>query len=77
MEAQQALSQIEAGDTITVNDMDTLLTVTDTMFGGEMVELEGPQGGEKSIVQNVNNPEQISFMVRDSRESWVSEIHFQ
>ena len=77
MEAQQALTQIEAGDKITVDGNDTVLTVTETMFGGEMVDLEGPRGGEKNLTQNVNNPEHIAFMVNGSKKATVSEINFQ
>lgn len=77
MEAQKALTQIEVGDTITVNNMDTKLKVTDTMFGGEMVELEGPRGGSKSLTQNVNNPEYIAFMENNTKKGVATEIHFQ
>jgi hypothetical protein len=55
MEARDALSKIEAGDKIKVEGFSQTFTATKVMFDGEMVDVEGPRGGEKSLVQNVNS----------------------
>ena len=55
MEASETLHELEEGDTINVDGYSQNFTVTNVMFGGEMVEIEGPQGGEKCLVENVNS----------------------
>ena len=52
---KDTLNKLEVGETITVDTHNQTFTVTDVMFGGEMVEVEGPRGGEKTLVQNVNS----------------------
>ncbi len=55
MEAKDALKTMEEGDKITVDGYSQTFTVTNVMFDGEMVDIEGPRGGEKCLVENVNS----------------------
>jgi len=55
MKPSEALSEVEPGDTIKTDTHEQDFTVKETMFGGEMADIEGPEGGEKSLVENVNS----------------------
>lgn len=74
MPANDTLHELSEGDSITINTHNQTFTVTKVMFGGELVDIEGPRGGEKSLVENVN-----SGIVRvtngGSTEGTVTEIN--
>lgn len=74
MEARKAITELEAGDKITVDGWNQTFTVTNVMFDGEMVDIEGPQGGEKCLVQNVNSGN-VRMTVGGTNKGVVSEIN--
>jgi len=69
-----AMRELETGDTITINTHNQTLTVTDTMFDGEMIELEGPRGGEKSLIENVNTGD-VTVMENNNKVGMLTEIN--
>lgn len=71
----ETFEAVEVGDKIEINTHNQTLTVVGEMFDGEILELEGPQGGEKSLVQNVNNPEHIAVQQNGNTVGQLTEIH--
>lgn len=55
MAVNDTLHELAEGDKINVDVYSQTFTVTGVMFDGEMVEVEGPRGGEKCLVENVNS----------------------
>ena len=76
-EVVETFESIEVGDKIEIGQYNQTLTVVDEMFSGEILELEGPRGGEKSLTQNVNNPEQIAVQSGGDTKGYLTEIHVQ
>lgn len=74
MKAHKALGEVEEGDKITVDGYNQTFTVEKVMFDGEMVDIVGPQGGEKSLVQNVNSGV-VRMTVGGTNKGVVSEIN--
>lgn len=74
MAVKDALHELSEGDKLTVDTHSQTFTVTNVMFGGEMVDVEGPQGGEKSLVENVNSGS-VKVVNGDKNEGVVSEIN--
>jgi hypothetical protein len=68
------MHELDEGDTITIDTHNQVLEVTEVMFGGEIIDLEGPRGGEKSLVENVNTGA-IAVMENNSKVGTVTEIH--
>ena len=68
------MAELEAGDSFTINGFSQTFTVTETMFGGEMIDMEGPKGGEKSLVQNVNSGN-VAIMNGGSKVGTLTEIN--
>ena len=75
MEAQTRFEAVEVGDKVEINTHKQTFTVVDEMFDGEILELEGPNGGEKSLVQNVNNPEHIAVQENGNTVGTLTEIN--
>ena len=75
MEAQTRFEAVEVGDKVEINTHKQTFTVVDKMFDGEILELEGPNGGEKSLVQNVNNPEHIAVQENGNTVGTLTEIN--
>jgi len=73
-EVTDVMAELETGDEITTNTHSQTFTVTETMFNGEMIDLEGPQGGEKSLVQNVNSGA-VAIMSGEKKLGTVTEIN--
>jgi len=65
---------LEAGDKIVVPQYANPLTVVEVLGSVGIVELEGQRGGEKSLVQNKNNPESISLMAGADKKGMVTEF---
>lgn len=65
---------IETGDKINVPQYSTPLEVTEVYDSIGTVELRGSRGGEKSLVQNKNNPEDIALMAGADRKGFVNEL---
>lgn len=65
---------IETGDKISVPQYSNPLEVTDVHESIGNVELRGPRGGEKSLVQNKHNPEDIALMTGADRKGFVTEL---
>jgi hypothetical protein len=74
---QEEFEAINVGDKVEINTHKQTFTVVDEMFDGEILELEGPNGGEKSLVQNVNNPEHIAVQERGNTVGTLTEIDVQ
>ena len=72
--AADVMHELETGDEINVNTHSQTFTVTNLMFGGEIVDVEGPRGGEKSLVENVNSG-RVAIMNGDKKEGQVTEIN--
>jgi len=68
------MHELSEGQAVEINTHNQTFTVTDTMFGGEIIELEGPRGGEKSLVENVNSGS-VSVMNGDRKEGTLTEIN--
>ena len=75
MTTQSEFEAVEVGDKVEINTHNQTFTVVGEMFDGEILELEGPQGGEKSLVQNVNNPEQIAVQTNGNTDGYLTEIN--
>lgn len=73
-EVTDIMHELETGDKLTINTHNQTFTVTGTMFGGEIVELEGPRGGEKSLVENVNSGS-VAVLNGGDKEGTVMEIN--
>jgi hypothetical protein len=73
-EANDVLHALKVGDSIQINTHNQTFTVTEVMFGGEMVEIEGPRGGEKSLVENVNSGS-VTVLNGGTTEGHVTEIN--
>jgi hypothetical protein len=76
MEAKDTMHELETGDKLTVNTHAQTFTVTETMFDGEMIDMEGPQGGEKSLVENVNTGS-VAILNGGDKEGTVTEINVE
>jgi hypothetical protein len=74
---QEDFEAVNVGDKVKINTHNQTFTVVDEMFDGEILELEGPNGGEKSLVQNVNNPEHIAVQERGNTVGALTEINVQ
>ena len=68
------MAELETGDSFTINGFSQTFTVTKTMFDGEMIDMEGPKGGEKSLVQNVNSGN-VAIMNAGSKVGTLTEIN--
>ena len=65
------MHNLETGDTFTINGFTQTFTVTNTMFDGEIIVMEGPQGGEKSLVENINSG---NVAIQNSRSKTVGTL---
>lgn len=72
---EDTYNSVEVGDKVEINTHSQMFTVVGEMFDGEILELEGPRGGEKSLVQNVNNPEQIAVQTNGKTDGYLTEIN--
>jgi len=70
----ETMHELEIGDTVEINTHSQTFTVSGTMFDGEIIELEGPRGGGKSLVENVNSGN-VSVMNGDRKEGTLTEIN--
>ena len=75
MEApNEVMHGLEVGDMVEVNTHSQTFTVTDVMFDGEMIDIEGPRGGAKALVENVKSGS-VAVMNGKSKEGTVTEIN--
>lgn len=75
MEApNEVMDELEVGDTIKLNTHNQPFTVTDVMFDGEMIDIEGPRGGAKALVENVKSGN-VAVMNGKSKEGTITEIN--
>lgn len=74
MEVNEVLHTLKEGDKVEINTHNQTFTVTGTMFDGEIVEIEGPRGGEKSLTENVNSG-RVRVLNGGDTEGEVTEIH--
>jgi len=72
--AADTMHSLEVGDEININTHNQTFTVTNVMFGGEMLDIEGPRGGEKCLVENVNSG-RVSVTNGAKTEGTVTEIN--
>jgi predicted flavoprotein YhiN len=72
--AAETMHGLEEGDKIELDTHNQIFTVTNVMFDGEMLDIEGPRGGEKGLVENVNSG-RVAVTNGGRNEGTVTEIN--